>query len=131
MRKHAAWYIKGIKGAAELRKRAFKITDISELERLAYDIVKRGKGVCFMKKNIGNCNGGAACRSSLLLLYRYLYRSSKSKNFLLKNVESVTLSGPAAQTGGTTPWLFSIRKMVSSLWILWKRSRAKSSTLSA
>ena len=26
--------------------------------------------------------------------------SSKSKNFLLKNVESVTLSGPAAQTGG-------------------------------
>ncbi len=26
--------------------------------------------------------------------------SSKSANFLLKNVESVTLSGPAAQTGG-------------------------------
>ena len=43
MRKHAAWYIKGMKGAAELRKRAFKITDISELERLAYDIVKEEK----------------------------------------------------------------------------------------
>ena len=43
MRKHAAWYIKGMKGAAELRKRAFSITDISELERLAYDIVKEEK----------------------------------------------------------------------------------------
>lgn len=50
MRKHAAWYIKGMKGAAELRKRAFKITDISELEGLAYDIVKEEKESDFMKK---------------------------------------------------------------------------------
>lgn len=41
MRKQAAWYIKGIKGAAEIRKKVFGITEISQLERLAFEIVER------------------------------------------------------------------------------------------
>ena len=43
MRKQAAWYIKGIKGAAEIRKKVFGITEISQLERLAFEIVEREK----------------------------------------------------------------------------------------
>ena len=43
MRKQAAWYKKGIKGAAEIRKKVFGITEISQLERLAFEIVEREK----------------------------------------------------------------------------------------
>lgn len=38
-RKHAAWYIRDIKGAAAYRKEAGSISNIEELERLAFKIV--------------------------------------------------------------------------------------------
>ncbi|MCM1365566.1 MAG: tRNA dihydrouridine synthase DusB [Faecalibacterium sp.] len=37
-RKHAAWYIRGIKGAAEYRKQAGALESIEQLEELAYKI---------------------------------------------------------------------------------------------
>ncbi|MCM1544706.1 MAG: tRNA dihydrouridine synthase DusB [Ruminococcus sp.] len=37
-RKHAAWYIRGIKGAAEFRKQAGMLESIEQLEELAYKI---------------------------------------------------------------------------------------------
>ena len=43
MRKQAAWYIKGVKGAAEFRQKAFKITEIAELERLAMEVIQKEK----------------------------------------------------------------------------------------
>lgn len=39
-RKHAAWYIKGVSGAAEFRRRAVAVASVGELERLAADIYK-------------------------------------------------------------------------------------------
>lgn len=39
IRKHAAWYIKGLPGASLLRQRAFKISSLDELKKLAFDIV--------------------------------------------------------------------------------------------
>ncbi len=38
-RKHAAWYIRGIKGAAEYRRKAGTLESIEQLEELAYRIV--------------------------------------------------------------------------------------------
>ena len=43
MRKQAAWYIKGVKGAAEFRQKVFKITEIAELERLAMEVIQKEK----------------------------------------------------------------------------------------
>lgn len=37
-RKHAAWYIKGIKGAAEYRRKAGTLSSIEELEELAFRV---------------------------------------------------------------------------------------------
>ncbi len=37
-RKHAAWYIRGIRGAAAYRQRVGALSSIEELERLAYEI---------------------------------------------------------------------------------------------
>lgn len=45
MRKHAAWYIKGMKGAAELRKRAFKITGILRLKGWLTILLKRKRSL--------------------------------------------------------------------------------------
>lgn len=39
-RKHAAWYIRGIRGAASYRKRVGALSSIAELEALAEDIMK-------------------------------------------------------------------------------------------
>ncbi len=43
MRKQAAWYIKGYKGRCRNQKKVFGITEISQLERLAFEIVEREK----------------------------------------------------------------------------------------
>ena len=40
MRKHAAWYIKGLRGAAAFRKRCGEISTMAELEKLCYDVCK-------------------------------------------------------------------------------------------
>ena len=39
-RKHAAWYIKGIKGAAAYRQKVGTLSSIEELEQLAFEIVR-------------------------------------------------------------------------------------------
>lgn len=38
MRKHAAWYMKGLKGAAAFRRRCGEIESLTDLERLCYDV---------------------------------------------------------------------------------------------
>lgn len=40
-RKHAAWYMKGIKGAAAYRQRIGTLESIGELEELAFEVTKR------------------------------------------------------------------------------------------
>ncbi len=40
MRKHAAWYIKGLRGAAQLRRRCGELSTMAELEKLCYDVCK-------------------------------------------------------------------------------------------
>ena len=40
MRKHAAWYIKGLRGAAAFRKRCGELSTMAELEKLCYDVCK-------------------------------------------------------------------------------------------
>jgi len=40
MRKHAAWYIKGLRGAAKFRRRCGEISTMAELEKLCYDVCK-------------------------------------------------------------------------------------------
>ena len=40
MRKHAAWYIKGLRGAADFRRRCGEISTMEELEKLCYDVCK-------------------------------------------------------------------------------------------
>ena len=40
MRKHAAWYIKGLRGAADFRRRCGEISTMAELEKLCFDICK-------------------------------------------------------------------------------------------
>ena len=40
MRKHAAWYMRGLRGAAEFRRRSGTLSTFGELERLAYDVCK-------------------------------------------------------------------------------------------
>jgi len=42
-RKHAAWYIKGVQGAATFRKRAVVAKDLNELHMLANEIVEKCK----------------------------------------------------------------------------------------
>ena len=37
-RKHAAWYMKGIRGGAEFRRQAGQLESIEQLEELAYKI---------------------------------------------------------------------------------------------
>ena len=40
MRKHAAWYIKGLRGAANFRRRCGEISTMAELEKLCFDVCK-------------------------------------------------------------------------------------------
>ena len=40
MRKHAAWYIKGLRGAAAFRKICGELSTMAELEKLCYDVCK-------------------------------------------------------------------------------------------
>lgn len=40
MRKHAAWYMRGLRGAAEFRRRSGSLSTFGELEQLAYDVCK-------------------------------------------------------------------------------------------
>lgn len=40
MRKHAAWYIKGLRGAASFRCRCGEISTMAELEKLCFDVCK-------------------------------------------------------------------------------------------
>ena len=40
MRKHAAWYMRGLRGAAEFRRRSGSLSIFGELEQLAYDVCK-------------------------------------------------------------------------------------------
>ncbi len=40
MRKHAAWYIKGLRGAANFRRRCGEISTMAELEELCFDVCK-------------------------------------------------------------------------------------------
>ena len=40
MRKHAAWYMRGLRGAAEFRRRSGTLSTFGELEQLAYDVCK-------------------------------------------------------------------------------------------
>ncbi len=42
-RKHAAWYIKGIRGAAKYRQKVGALSSIEELEKLAFEIALNGK----------------------------------------------------------------------------------------
>ena len=42
-RKHAAWYIRGIKGAAVYRKEVGLLESISQLEEIAFRIVEANK----------------------------------------------------------------------------------------
>ena len=40
-RKHVGWYVKGIHGAAEFRRRAGYLSTLAELEQLIEDIIKK------------------------------------------------------------------------------------------
>ena len=40
MRKHAAWYMKGIRGAAAFRRRCGEISTMAQLEQLCYEVCK-------------------------------------------------------------------------------------------
>ena len=44
-RKHAAWYLKGIRGAAELRRQAAQLTTLDDARRLAELALQREKFV--------------------------------------------------------------------------------------
>lgn len=44
IRKHAAWYIKGMKNAAALREKAFKISSMQQLKQLVYEIASENQG---------------------------------------------------------------------------------------
>ena len=39
-RKHAAWYLKGIRGAADFRRRAGQLSTLADLDRLVEDIYR-------------------------------------------------------------------------------------------
>ncbi len=43
MRKHAAWYIKGLRGAVQFRRRCGEISTMAELEKLCFDVCKECK----------------------------------------------------------------------------------------
>ncbi len=43
-RKHVAWYLKGIRGAAEFRKRAGSLCTRSDLDMLVRDIIAAQQG---------------------------------------------------------------------------------------
>ena len=40
-RKHVGWYVKGIHGAAEFRRRAGYLSTLAELDQLIEDIIKK------------------------------------------------------------------------------------------
>ena len=40
-RKHAAWYMRGLKGAAELRAAAGSLQTLADLERLCAQVLKK------------------------------------------------------------------------------------------
>ncbi len=40
MRKHAAWYMRGLRGAASFRRRCGEISTMAELEKLCFDVCK-------------------------------------------------------------------------------------------
>jgi tRNA-dihydrouridine synthase len=42
-RKHAAWYIKGVQGAATFRKRAVMAKDLEEIKALAKEVIDKCK----------------------------------------------------------------------------------------
>ena len=44
-RKHAAWYILGIHGAAQYRRQVGALSSLDELERLAFQLVSENSGV--------------------------------------------------------------------------------------
>ena len=39
-RKHCGWYISGVRGAAQLRRRAGELQTLDDIKRLAEDVVK-------------------------------------------------------------------------------------------
>lgn len=39
-RKHAAWYLKGLKGAARFRGRCYSLNTYAEAEQLARDVIR-------------------------------------------------------------------------------------------
>ena len=43
MRKHAAWYMRGLKGAAQFRRRSGELETFADLERLCYDVCKENE----------------------------------------------------------------------------------------
>ena len=44
-RKHCGWYISGVRGAAQLRRRAGELETLDDIKRLAEDVIKAaGKG---------------------------------------------------------------------------------------
>ena len=42
-RKHAAWYIKGVRGAAQLRQKVGALSSVEELEALAFDLIRQNE----------------------------------------------------------------------------------------
>ena len=52
-RKHVGWYVKGIHGAAEFRRRAGYLSTLAELEQLIEDIIKENLLVKAVEKAIG------------------------------------------------------------------------------
>ena len=44
-RKHAAWYIRGVRGAAQYRQRVGALNTMDELEKLAFELVAESSGV--------------------------------------------------------------------------------------
>ena len=45
MRKHAAWYMTGLKGAAQFRRLSGEISTFADLEKLCYEVCKENEGL--------------------------------------------------------------------------------------
>lgn len=43
MRKHAAWYMRGLRGAAEFRRRSGELETLADLERLCFEVCKENE----------------------------------------------------------------------------------------
>ncbi len=44
MRKHAAWYMRGLRGAAEFRRRSGEISSMEQLEQLCFEVCRENEG---------------------------------------------------------------------------------------